>query len=208
MNQTTTLTKPQLLELCLKAVRNPLNWQSEYESELQQQVGAVWVLLQAECQYSVTECSDVDVGISIIYDGFNAMEHGSEVTDDRETLDVAIPIKPSRSQAVETLELSKADDDEEYPRQILLNICQQAIVPAVDWRNRDTPNSQLKVGYAWAMLQLGCRYRVLRDIEDGQTITDDRTIWLEIVNPVSHESSLFYLPTPQSLENLGGRDWY
>lgn len=107
-----------------------------------------------------------------------------------------------------------------YTREELLDICENAFVQESDWSNRDSCNSQAKLGTAYAFLRCGCEYQVMtKETEDDGCgcITNDRTIWLrffvqdfmafEYGDGPNEWEDIFYLPTPQRLEKKTG-DWY
>jgi hypothetical protein len=103
-----------------------------------------------------------------------------------------------------------------YSREELISICEQAIVPETEWRNRDTPHSQERVGICWALLKAGCEFEIAS--HGGQCSTDERTIWLTVKHMTfasfeygrygNDEYEIFYLPTPERLKQREGRDWY
>ena len=100
-----------------------------------------------------------------------------------------------------------------YSREDLIDICERAIVPHENWRNRDTPSAQEGIGKAWAFLKAGCVFRVLTE---GSLASDDRTIWIEIDHDDfgtrdwggPGETEMFYLPTDARLAAVNGKDWY
>lgn len=107
----------------------------------------------------------------------------------------------------------------EYTREMLIEICEKAIVPVKLWRNRDTPQAQLGVYKCLGLLKAGCNFQVSyprhpRDI--GGCITDGRAIWLHIFHPsfgtFDHsgpgDEVRHYLPTLARLEQADGGDWY
>ena len=105
-------------------------------------------------------------------------------------------------------------------REELIRICEDAVVPLPQWRNRDTPGAQEQLGLCWVLLKAGCGFRVMtanNSCSDSPCITNDRTLWLEIEWPTfstfewghGHEQDKnFYLPTRQRLEDAKGGDWY
>lgn len=110
----------------------------------------------------------------------------------------------------------------DYNRQELIAICERAVVPLADWNDRDTPDSQTKIGMAWALLKAGCPFVVCADPKEV-CCTDAETIWIEIKYPrfmqfecgeTSESDSkdwpdeTFYLPTPERLDKVAGKDWY
>jgi hypothetical protein len=106
----------------------------------------------------------------------------------------------------------------DYTREELIAICEAAVVPVQEWRNRDTPDAQSKLGTCWAMLRAGCEFHVITKPTfpgDG-CVADARTIWLEVLQPdfcTFEEGSApawehYYLPTRARLAERAGRDWY
>ena len=67
----------------------------------------------------------------------------------------------------------------EYKRAALIKICEDAIVPETQWRNRDSSDAQQQIGQAWALLRAGCEYQVLTE---GDLKTDGSTVWVEITH--------------------------
>lgn len=110
----------------------------------------------------------------------------------------------------------------DYTREELIAICERAVVSLADWGDRDSPEAQEGVGTAWVMLRAGCPFTILTGTGPG-CHTDKNTIWLEIRWPRFNNfeygeteekdangwpSETIYLPTPQRLENVAGKDWY
>ncbi|MDJ0702802.1 MAG: hypothetical protein QNJ46_05930 [Leptolyngbyaceae cyanobacterium MO_188.B28] len=110
----------------------------------------------------------------------------------------------------------------DYTRELLIRICEQAIVPMNKWKNRDSWSAQRGVGKAWVLLNAGVDFEVCVT-EDGEGCsTNEKTIWLEFdgikgfsafENGWSEEEDFtetetIYLPTPESLERANGGDWY
>lgn len=104
----------------------------------------------------------------------------------------------------------------DYTREDLIAICEKAIVPEAQWRNRDTPRSQERVGTAWALLKAGCDWRIAEDMYDKRPAEREHTIWIQIEYPGfgtfdwegPEEDELFYLPTEKRLAERVGGDWY
>ena len=99
-----------------------------------------------------------------------------------------------------------------YTREDLLKICEQAFVSEDKWHDRDSYNSQCKLGKCYALLKDGCDFKVLTR---GNLKTDKDTIWLEIeatgfewFEGGSMETETFYLPTQKRLDEVNGGDWY
>ncbi|WP_136057268.1 hypothetical protein [Microbacterium sp. K24] len=97
----------------------------------------------------------------------------------------------------------------------LIALCERAVVPVSEWRNRDTARSQERIGTAWALLKAGCEW-----VASSDPRTDDDTIWVEIRFPGFNaweygrddrdnwEDELFYIPTAARLDASAGGDWY
>jgi hypothetical protein len=111
--------------------------------------------------------------------------------------------------------------NEEYPRDRLIAICEQAVVPVKKWGDRDSPSAHEKLGLCWVMLKAGCDYRVIVEPKrpNSGCVTDDRTIWLEIRWPSFSDiewgdsdncssGDTFYLPTEARLDATKDGDWY
>jgi len=102
-----------------------------------------------------------------------------------------------------------------YSREELVKICEQAIVPENKWCNRDSASAQANIGKCWAYLKAGCDFRVMCEESDNYCISDERTIWVEIIHDgfecfeVGKKSrDVFYLPTPERIAEHVGNDWY
>jgi len=102
----------------------------------------------------------------------------------------------------------------QYSRDELLELCQKAIVPEEQWRNRDSPSAQEQLGICHHLLKCGCTFYILTI---GDTATNDRTIWLSIewksfasfeYGEGHRQDRRFYLPTEQRLKDTEGKDWY
>jgi len=109
-----------------------------------------------------------------------------------------------------------SDEAVTYSRDVLVAICERAVVPVKDWHDRDSAGAQEGVGKAWVLLRAGADFKVRTE---GNCATDDRTIWVDFTFPgfqafewghdaefLSHE--LIYLPTPGRLAAAAGSDWY
>lgn len=105
----------------------------------------------------------------------------------------------------------------DYSREELVAICERAVVPHAKWSNRDTPGSHEKLGLAWVMLKAGCEFSVHPSSEKSGCFTGRDVIWLTIYwrnfNDFEYgtgpsESDSFYLPTPERLAKVDGRDWH
>ena len=104
--------------------------------------------------------------------------------------------------------------DMEYTRDVLVNMCYNAIVPQEKWCDRDSAESQKQVGQCMALLLAGCDYEILHG--GDYCSTDERTVWLEVraegfdsfETGGELEHLTFYLPTAQRVRDAGGGDWY
>lgn len=104
----------------------------------------------------------------------------------------------------------------EITREVLVEICERSVVPVAEWRDRDTPRSQERLGTAWALLKAGCVWRIAEDMYRDRPQERDETIWIYITYPgfgtfdwgAEHEEELFYLPTEARLKRRTGEDWY
>lgn len=99
-----------------------------------------------------------------------------------------------------------------YTRDDLIALCEQALVPEGNWRDRDSESAQRQIGECWALLRAGCPWR----FETGKgTTTNAKTIWIVVESKGfmyfedgAPTRSLFYIPTPAQLREASGRDWY
>lgn len=108
----------------------------------------------------------------------------------------------------------------QYTRELLIAICEAAVVSVDRWVNRDSPGAHTQLGLCWVLLKAGCEYTVFyrpEGKEGSGCFTDESTIWLEVRHPTfntfehgggNEEYETFYLPTPARLERCGIRDWY
>lgn len=96
-------------------------------------------------------------------------------------------------------------------RDVLIQICERAIVQESEWANRDSPESQRQVGECWALLQAGCAFFVTIEDPGGETY------WVHISHKTFstfefgsgyEDTNTYYLPTLERLENAGDGDWY
>lgn len=104
----------------------------------------------------------------------------------------------------------------DYTRDELIAICVMAVVPESEWRNRDSEMAQVQLGSAWALLRAGCDFRVI--VQEGHIATNHETIWIEVTSKgfnyfewggsESMNEETFYLPTPERLDKVRGKDWY
>lgn len=108
----------------------------------------------------------------------------------------------------------------EYTREDLLKICEQAFVPQELWRDRDSAESQMLLGKAYALLKAGCYFEVT--YKGSSCVTDERTIWVQFwvhdfmyfegsddnPNGNADYDYHFYLPTQKRLDEAKGGDWY
>lgn len=100
-------------------------------------------------------------------------------------------------------------------REDLIALCERAVVPVEDWRDRDSADAQKQVGEALALLRAGAEFSLASDPKQ----TED-TIWIHCYYPgfnafeygrgerANWESDLFYIPTAARLDRVGGKDWY
>lgn len=113
----------------------------------------------------------------------------------------------------------------DYTREELLDICERAFVPQIDWHDRDSASSQIKVGTAYALLKAGCEFEILFADDGKGCSTNEDTIWVQFY---VHDFMWFecgsddsdnkmgngdfdyhvYLPTVKRLEEAKGKDWY
>lgn len=97
----------------------------------------------------------------------------------------------------------------------LIALCEAAIVPVDKWHDRDSAQSQIKIGQAFALLKAGAEWR-----ESDDPKTDENTVWIEITYPgfwafeegrndrEHWETEYFYIPTAKRLADREGKDWY
>lgn len=163
------------------------------------EIGSAWALLSAGCDY--TESIDrhnrwIEIALSVEFEGFDFKETGDP--DDKTTLYARFSSSSDRPTADDPIALPS--DDDRYPRQRLLEICEKAIVPQERWGDRDSAAAQKNVGQLWALLLAGYEYRISWD--DDLCATNKETVWVVI------EEDWYYLPTQERLDDRNGRDWY
>ena len=117
-----------------------------------------------------------------------------------------------------------------YTREMLIDICEKAIVNTYQWGNRDTAQAQIGVGTAWVLLKAGCKFEVTYKPEGGSSnscVTDQNTIWIQFfvtdfywfdgMGREEHQKYPdgrpehdyhFFLPTQKRLDENSGGDWY
>ena len=97
-----------------------------------------------------------------------------------------------------------------FTREVLLQLCNDAIVQESSWSDPDTTNSQLGVGACWALLKAGCEYKTnLDDYYIHIHFKAKDSIWFERSEPVYNDNKYkFYLPTRERLNEAEGKDWY
>lgn len=101
-----------------------------------------------------------------------------------------------------------------YTREELIEICEKAIVQEKDWHDRDSESSQRNVGECWALLKAGCDYEITDDTGKNTILLcvySKGFMWFEDWGEDrdnSKEKHRYYLPTPKSLEEANGKDWY
>jgi len=99
-----------------------------------------------------------------------------------------------------------------FTREELIKRCEESLVDEESWYNRDSHESQKKVGVLWALLKDGCEFEIVED--DSELPTED-TIWIRVYSKDfmyyegrgSKGDELFYLPTKGRL-NDDYDDWY
>lgn len=110
---------------------------------------------------------------------------------------------------------------QEYTRRELISICESSFVDQEKWGNRDSAESQIKLGSCLALLKAGCRFE-LQYTHDGKGCsTNEDTIWLQFwVKDFEYfeygggkdgndkHDYHFYIPTRKRLMERKGRDWY
>lgn len=116
---------------------------------------------------------------------------------------------------------------QKYSREKLIDICERAFVPQEKWSNRDTARSQIGIGSCYALLKAGCYYEILTEENTSKgsvCVTDAQTIWIQFwvhdfqwfecgsdcfeKDGREDMDYHFYLPTPERLEEVDGKDWY
>jgi hypothetical protein len=104
-----------------------------------------------------------------------------------------------------------------YTREMLIELCDAAIVPVGEWRNRDSPSAYEQLGLATILLKTGCQFYIHKNSTKSGCFTDDDTIWLTIEWPSfdsfeygtkETQSQTFYIPTQKRLLERKGKDWY
>jgi len=202
------MTREELIAACIKSISNCHNSEGEQQAENLRSVGEAWALLQDGCDFTILEASPQRIIVSIVFEGFNAFEYGSDLEQlEHKTIEIVLK-RERNTNLAENRTTENYLEDREYPRQHLLEICARACIAQSEWRNRDSASAQQGVGKAWAMLSAGCAYRICRELDDAPCITDGRTIWLELFHPAEDEYTTAYLPTIARLERHGRQDWY
>lgn len=116
---------------------------------------------------------------------------------------------------------NKNNKQEDYPRERLIKICEQAFVDQSKWHDRDSAASQIGIGSCYALLKSGCKYEI-QFTENGQGChTDEDTIWIQFwvkdfmwfelggnKDGNDNHDYHFYIPTEKKLESCNGQDWY
>ena len=94
----------------------------------------------------------------------------------------------------------------------LIARCDRGIVPERLWLDRDSAQSQIKLGTLRALLLAGCAFRVA----DSPVSTPDTT-WIVVTwggfnafefGDDARDEELFYVPTWERLARSNGEDWY
>lgn len=62
----------------------------------------------------------------------------------------------------------------DYTTDDLINLCERAVVPCSEWRDRDSLSSQKNLEEVYSYLKAGCDYKL--------TTESDRTVWIEFLN--------------------------
>lgn len=102
-----------------------------------------------------------------------------------------------------------------YTRAELIELAHDACqVPKNAWSDRDTPGALEQAAHAWQLLNAGCDYTI--DTDDKALGSRRRTVWVWITHPTfgyydhdaDPETTLFYLPTRERLNERPGQDWY
>jgi hypothetical protein len=78
-----------------------------------------------------------------------------------------------------------------YTREMLIELCDAAIVPVGEWRNRDSPSAYEQLGLATIWLTI--EWPSFDSFEYGTKETQSQT---------------FYIPTQKRLLERKGKDWY
>lgn len=130
--------------------------------------------------------------------------------------------------SVRRLAKPKGPPRTDYTREELIDVCERGVVPMEDWHNRDSSAAQAQMGHAWALLRAGCPFlvRAAPDSPRDGCVTDRETVWISFydVHDFSYfergddyytggngdpgGSGVFYLPTPERLSKVDGKDWY
>lgn len=86
-------------------------------------------------------------------------------------------------------------------RELLISLCEKAIVPQNKWRNQDSAGYQKVVGKIWVLLKAGCEFEIS---------CEDKIIWVTIkIDKFSMRGgkTTFFLPTEKYLDGRNGSDW-
>ena len=100
-----------------------------------------------------------------------------------------------------------------FTRDVLLQLCNDAIVQESTWDDRDSSAAHLNIGKCWALLSAGCEYGLEFDREfiNIQFRVKDFA-WFEHCDddePGNENIDYkFYLPTREKLKKANGKDWY
>ena len=99
-------------------------------------------------------------------------------------------------------------------RKQIIELCEKGIVNHKKWDDRDSASAHKNIGFCWALLKAGCKFRILKE---GSLKTDKQTIWIEVTfsdfmdfeNLGETETTKdFYIPTALRLREANGGDWY
>jgi hypothetical protein len=126
---------------------------------------------------------------------------------------------------------------ENFDREELISICENAVVSFQDWNDRDSYSAQVQLSDIYHMLKCGFKY---------QTQIDNETIWINFIDiseedkknyrtknyslnidsredyleEYGYDSEMFdafgislehpqgYIPTREKLNKMNGKDWY
>jgi len=116
------------------------------------------------------------------------------------------------------------DEQKKKIREILINILDDAIVPYINWRNRDTPSSQEWCAKKRMYLKAWCDFRIIRSYDDNVWVPFDEaeeyiakqewTMYLDIFHYEFEDEwnrDSWYFPSPKQLAYCKRNwdiDWY
>jgi len=70
----TALTREYLIQLCEKAIVDESKWDDRDSSDAQMNIGKVWALLKAGCEYQIASHDEEYVNLDISYKDFGSFE--------------------------------------------------------------------------------------------------------------------------------------